>query len=118
MNTSEKGKKGEDCAVRFLEQQGYEIVDRNYRGYRGEIDIVARENETIVFVEVKTWDSFGVDELEYAINKEKQARIEKTAKHYLHVHDEFRELVVRFDVIFLSSENGVEEHWSGVFNGA
>ena len=50
----EIGKKGETVAVRYLKKQGYRIVEQNYRSKVGEIDIIAREKKSLVFVEVKT----------------------------------------------------------------
>ena len=50
----ELGRKGEEVAVAFLKNQGYKIIERNYRCQRGEIDIVARDKEGIAFIEVKT----------------------------------------------------------------
>ncbi len=118
MNTCAKGKRGEECAARYLEAHGFTIVEKNYRGYRGEIDIVALEEDTVVFVEVKTWDCFDVGELEYVVNREKRNRIEATARQYLFEHNGLRRHAARFDVLFLSTKNGVEEHWRGAFNGA
>jgi putative endonuclease len=55
------GSKGEDLAVRFLEKKGYRILSRNFRTPVGEIDVIAEDRNTLVFIEVKTRtdDSFG-----------------------------------------------------------
>jgi len=64
VNNSVVGKKGEQIALNFLRRQGYRIIRTNYQTRRGEIDIVAREREFLVFVEVKTriGDSLGFPE--------------------------------------------------------
>jgi putative endonuclease len=82
----ELGKLGEAMACDFLKKQGYKILDQNYRTRGGEIDIVAKEGETIVFVEVKTraTKTFGLPE--EAIDNRKQHKLALTAEHYLAVH--------------------------------
>ncbi len=54
MTNIQDGKYGEDLACKYLQDQGYKILERNYRIRGGEIDIVAKDKETLVFVEVKT----------------------------------------------------------------
>ncbi len=98
--SKELGVRGERAAVRFLERRGYEIVDQNWRCNAGEVDIVARDQDTIVFVEVKTRASIDAGLPEEAIDDEKRRRYEMLAAHYLHGHDT-GEVPVRFDVIAL-----------------
>lgn len=77
------GQLGEKLACDFLKKKGYEILDQNYRTRCGEIDIVAREGDTLVFVEVKTRTNrmFGLPE--EAIDARKQHKLSMTAEHYL-----------------------------------
>ena len=72
------GSKGEDLAIQFLKKKGYRIIDRNYKTSVGEIDIIARDGNTIVFVEVKTRtdDSFGYPF--EAVNKKKRQKLQKS----------------------------------------
>jgi len=99
MRTEEsiRGQRGEDEACRYLRARGYEIVERNYRTGQGEIDIVAREGETLVFVEVKTRseDTFGGPEA--AVHSAKQRRLVAAARGFL--GETGCQLPVRFDVI-------------------
>jgi putative endonuclease len=98
------GKAGEDRAAAALEAAGMSIIARNFHSRQGEVDIVAREGETIVFAEVKTWTSCGIEELQYSINQKKQRRIIETAKYFLMVHREYNGMTVRFDVVFVGKE--------------
>jgi putative endonuclease len=104
MPSSGAGKKGEDRAAAVLEAAGMSIIARNFRSRQGEIDIIAREGETIVFTEVKTWSRYGIEELQYGIDTEKQRRIIETAKYFLAVHREYNGMAVRFDVVFVGKE--------------
>jgi len=70
----------------------------------GEVDIIALDGETVVFVEVKTWSVYGIDALEQALNAKKQHKIIETSKYFLSLHREYRYMAVRFDVIFISSD--------------
>ena len=92
------GKQGEDLACRELRRRGYAILARGYRTRYGEIDIIARDGDTLVFVEVKTRssDQFGTP-LE-AVTRAKQQRIIAMAQSYL-VRRQGREVACRFDVV-------------------
>lgn len=104
MNSRLKGQGGEDRAAAYLESQGYEIVARNFRSSFGEIDIIALDRDTLVFIEVKAWSLFGIENLEYSITKQKQQRIIKTAKFFLATHREYNSIALRFDIIFIGSQ--------------
>jgi putative endonuclease len=95
------GKAGEDCACRELERRGYAILARRYRSRFGEIDIVAREGETVVFVEVKARTSNRYGEPAEAVTLHKQTRVVAIAEDYLARH-RLRQARCRFDVVAIS----------------
>jgi putative endonuclease len=101
VHSAGKGKAGEQYAARALEQAGMRILASNFRSPRGEVDLIVRDRDTIVFVEVKTWNSRGIADLEYGISREKQRRIIETAKYFLAVHRKYNEMAIRFDVVFI-----------------
>lgn len=110
------GDRGEDIAVRFLKKKGYKIIERNYRTPIGEIDVIAGDKKTLVFVEVKTrlCDSFGYPE--EAVDYRKKKKIEKVALYYLSKIKQ--EVPSRFDVISirLTPDNKEEiEHFTNAF---
>ena len=80
----EKGKAGEDLAAQFLIEKGYQILARNYRFKRSEIDLIAQKDNCLVFVEVKlrTTDAFGYPE-EF-VNEKKAAKIMEGADQYIY----------------------------------
>ena len=93
------GLKGEEAAARFLTRSGYEILDKNVRTRAGEIDLVAREGKTLVFVEVKTRrDVVEGDPPQAAVNTRKQNRLGKLANGYLKLK-RIRQTPCRFDVV-------------------
>jgi putative endonuclease len=102
------GKQGEDAAEAFLSAFGYDIIERNYQHSRGEIDIIARDGEYTVFVEVKcrTNERFGAPE--YAITPNKQSQLRRVAAGYMYEHG-FAELACRFDVIIVEFRSGKAE---------
>lgn len=77
------GKIGEQLAVEELERRGYAIVDRRYRTARGEIDIVARDGDTLVFVEVKVREGDECGTAAEAVTRPKQRRLGRMAADYL-----------------------------------
>lgn len=92
------GKNGESIAARHLEQRGYRILTRNYRSPAGEIDIVARQGETIVFIEVKTRRSQRYGHPKAAVTPAKQRKISMAALHYLKSQNQLQARS-RFDVV-------------------
>ncbi len=92
------GKKGESIAVRYLKKQGYRIVEQNYRSKVGEIDIIAREKKSLVFVEVKTRSSRSFGSPKWAITPKKQKAISMAALYYLKMTNQ-NDINARFDVV-------------------
>jgi putative endonuclease len=82
-STRERGAAGEDSAVRFLQQSGYEIIERNYYYQRGEIDIVAKDGAVLVFVEVKSRRSTYYGAPEESVTPKKQELLRRTAEGYV-----------------------------------
>ena len=94
----ETGDIGEEIAAGLLEDSGFEIIERNYRYGRGEIDIIAKDNDVLVFVEVKTRKNLEFGPPELAITKNKQRQIKKIAEAYL-FENEIIDIDCRIDVI-------------------
>ena len=99
-----KGLAGEAAAVFFLEEKGIKILEKNFRSRTGEVDIIALEGETVVFIEVKTWSAYGIEALEQALDNKKRHKIIETSKYFLSLHREYRYMAIRFDVVFISPE--------------
>lgn len=100
---NEIGKIGEDIAIKWLENNGFSVIEQNYWKKFGEIDIVARETDTIHFVEVKSVSYETKDQLEYAVSHE-------TWRPEENVHSEkIRRLKNAIEVWLL------EHHYSGAF---
>lgn len=97
------GQRGERRAERFLRSLGYAIVERNYRTSRGEIDLVAKDKDTLVFVEVRTRRRDGFGGPLASVGRQKQRQISNTALHYL-THSGLRDRAARFDVIGIVGE--------------
>jgi putative endonuclease len=104
VNKSQRGREGEERAAVFLEAAGMRIIARNVRSKVGEIDVVALDGKTIVFIEVKTWSVYPIEELYYGIDEKKQRRIIETAKYFLFSHREYNDMAIRFDVVFIGPE--------------
>jgi putative endonuclease len=103
-NSVSRGKEGEDRAAQALEAAGMGIIARNFRSSSGEIDIIALDGETLVFVEVKAWSKFGLESLAYGISQKKQRRIIETAKYFLSINRQYYGRAIRFDVVFVGNE--------------
>ena len=101
--TSGLGKEGEERAAAALEAAGMNIIRRNYRSKTGEIDIIALDGETIVFVEVKAWSVYGMEDLQYSLNNKKKHKIIKTANFFLSENRKYSNMAIRFDVVFVNN---------------
>jgi putative endonuclease len=104
VNSSEKGRRGEDRAAAYLEGIGYRILERNYRAFGAEIDIVAEREETLAFVEVKNWDAFGFDQTERTVNSTKAKRVLRASKGFIGNHREFDTHRLSYDLIFIGRD--------------
>ena len=104
MNSKQTGVDGENRAAEYLKNQGYEILERNYRTKTGEIDIIAMKAENLVFVEVKTLPQATSDMLSSVLNRQKLQRILKTSKRFLLNHRQYSNSYIRYDVIVLDMQ--------------
>jgi putative endonuclease len=97
------GRNSEKLAASYLKQKGYEILQHNYRTRQGEIDIIARENHTIVFVEVKSRTSTQFGHAVQALTQKQKVRLSKTALTYLHIN-QLNNQSARFDVVAIQKD--------------
>lgn len=114
-NNLEKGYEGEEIACKYLKSKCYNILERNFRSKTGEIDIIAKKNNLIVFVEVKTRSNTNFGYAYEAVNKKKQSKIIKTALYYVKLK-RLENYQLRFDIIevYLEKEN-VVNHFENAF---
>ncbi len=112
------GRRGEEAAARHLKRLGYRIVARGSRGPLGEIDLVAVDGRTVVFVEVKTRQSQDSGHPVEAVDDDKQRRLTRLAISYLKQHG-LLEYPVRFDIVAITWPEGARrpqiEHFRGAF---
>lgn len=94
----ELGKRGEEAATCFLERREYEILDRNWKCIAGEADIVALQDDTLCFIEVKTRKDAQKGFPSEAVDTRKRSHYERIAACYLKDHD-YADVRVRFDII-------------------
>jgi putative endonuclease len=114
---NELGKSGEEFAANYLQENGFEILEKNYTFQKAEIDIIAQYQDTMLaFVEVKTrssrnWDEGGKN----AITPQKQAKIWRTAEIFLAEYPQKADYACRFDVALvhyqLQSKNIISEEF-------
>lgn len=110
------GRTGENAAIGFLKKHGYEIICRNWKSKAGEIDIIARDGDFLVIVEVKTKRTAEFGTPEESVNSKKQKRIINLANNYIKIHNIHNE--TRFDVIaiILKDKSVVITHHKGAFS--
>ena len=115
MNTL--GREGEVIALEFLRKKGYRILEKNYRTVFGEIDIIARDREVLVFIEVKTRAGTTFGYPFEAVNPKKREKIRKVALCYL--KKQKNESPARFDVLSITRDRGETriEHIQDAFEG-
>ncbi len=107
MNNNKKiGKIGEEIAGKYLEENGYQIIERNYYCKLGEIDIIAKQKDIMVFVEVKTRKNINYGSPSEAVNKIKQRHIYNVARYYICIN-RIKNIQLRFDVIEVIYLNGI-----------
>ena len=101
---------GEKQAVKYLKKQKYKILEKNYTTPIGEIDVIAKDKETLVFIEVKTRTNVRYGEPIESVTPFKQGHIIRVAEYYMKVNKiDFDETPCRFDVIEVKNDNGKNE---------
>jgi len=95
------GKDSESLAAKHLKKNGYKILEQNYRNKLGEIDIIAKEKGTLVFVEVKARKTHVFGNPKWAVTPKKQRKISMVALYYLKAENK-TDVKARFDVVSLS----------------
>ena len=95
------GQKGEQQAVEYLLKNNYQIISRNYRYGKSEIDIICSLKDTLVFCEVKSYQSIPLDAVEYRVDKKKQHQIIQGAYGFLNEIKQYEGKNIRFDVIIV-----------------
>ena len=103
LNKRANGKEGEEMAVGYLIIKGYSILERNYRNPFGEIDLIAKDGKTVVFIEVKrrNTDSYGLPV--ESVDIKKQKRLSKAATAYI-TEKRITNLPCRFDVVSIYND--------------
>lgn len=102
---SSLGERGETVACRFLEVQGYKILEKNYKCKLGEIDVIARRRERLAFVEIKTRTSTQFGTPQEAVDLQKQEKIFKVAQWYLK-EKKILKSPIAFDVVAILWQEG------------
>ncbi|MCX8082910.1 MAG: YraN family protein [bacterium] len=104
MDKRSKGTIGEQLAIKFLRRHGYKILSRNFRTKTGEIDIIAQDRKSIVFIEVKLRDTLSFGYPSEAVNRTKAYHLQKTALIYL-TKNNFSETPYRFEILSILKED-------------
>ena len=95
------GRAAEDVAARYLTSQGLRVVQRNFRRRLGELDLVARDRDVVVIVEVRTRSSEKYGGAAASIDARKRARVVRAARLLLKTRPEYAQVAVRFDVVIV-----------------
>ncbi|UII22367.1 YraN family protein [Fulvivirga ligni] len=111
---AQTGREGEDAAVAFLLNAGYNILERNYRYKRAEVDIIAEKDDILVFVEVKTksYTTFGFPE--ESVNHTKVAKVSEAAEYYTYANNWHKD--IRFDIIAVNKAIDKIDHFMDAFH--
>jgi len=99
MKPAEVGRRGEDLACKLLKKRKYKVLERNVRGHYGEIDIVARQGDCTVFVEVRTRTSDEYGTPEESITPRKRKKLVACALDYIALHEKLHDAPWRIDVV-------------------
>ncbi len=114
MNNIEKGKLGEEIASRYIISKGGRIIEKNYRTNIGEIDLIVKINNQLVFVEVKSRNSLNYGYPCEAVNYKKQRKIINVAKYYI-LNNSLENTPIRFDVIEIYLKDKKINHLKNAF---
>lgn len=114
MNKVIIGKNNEEKACKYLTDNGYKIIDRNFRSKTGEIDIIAIKDKYICFIEVKYRKNIKSGTPEEAVNVSKMKKISKVSEYYLYINRKYINYQIRYDVIAMSDD--YIKHYENAFS--
>jgi putative endonuclease len=100
-----RGQQAEELARRHLEGQGLRLIARNFRSRFGEIDLVMRDRDELVFVEVRLRGQGSLLAAAESVDRRKQTRLSATALHFFQCHPGLAQTPSRFDVVAISDRN-------------
>lgn len=110
------GQYGEQAAIHFLVRKGYSLVESNWRCAHGEIDLIVRQDATLVFVEVRTRQADSTERAFESITPAKQKRLQALAYAYLSTHD-LQNIAWRIDLIAIAWRRNAQPVIEHVENG-
>lgn len=102
ISTFSKGRHGEQLVADTLANEGWNIIQKNFRGTRGEVDIVAVRDDVIAFIEVKSWETLPMENLEHAISHSKMRRIVAVSREFLAQNPGYDGFRTCYEVFFVS----------------
>lgn len=105
------GQRQEAVAEQYLQQQGLATIQRNYQCRQGEIDLVMRDGETLVFVEVRFRKNADHGTAAETVDHRKQQKLLLAARHFLGQHTQYQQLYCRFDVLGIDNINPAQFTW-------
>ena len=105
-------------AADYLVAQGLSLIEKNYRCRQGEIDLIMRDQETLVFVEVKQRTANRFGSAAATVTQEKLSKIFRTAESFLQKHPELANLRARFDVVAFQNSNPTPQWFKSVFTSS
>ena len=111
----EAGLQGEEKAASYLLNNGFVMIERNFRTRKGEIDIIAKQGSMLIFVEVKTSNVYSEETLEYSVNYRKRNKIITTSRYFLMKNPEYDEYEIRYDIIFICGQDRKVIHIKNAF---
>ncbi|WP_099203623.1 YraN family protein [Miniphocaeibacter massiliensis] len=114
MNSNIIGQKGEDIALEYLIKKGYDFIEKNYKVYSGEIDLIFRDGTYLVFVEVKYRKNIKFGYPRDFVTTKKQRKIISAAESFIE-EKELYNMQPRFDVVEIIEQTGVIEHLVNAF---
>jgi putative endonuclease len=109
-SSSKRGQSGEQRATEFLQENGYNILQKNFRLSVGEADIIGEKDRVLHFLEVKSWAVVPFEGIEQSVSRRKRERIQLCAAEFLRRYAEFDGYGVVFDLIFLDRREDTITH--------
>ena len=100
--TREQGQYTEELACQYLENKGFKLIEKNFNCRLGEIDLIMKDNDSLVFVEVRYRRSNNFGSGAESVTANKQSKLIKTASLYLQQHDTYNKYPARFDIVSIT----------------